>query len=475
VLENILERHFHYPEFRAGQREIIESVLSGRDTLAILPTGGGKSVCFQLPSYVYPDGLTLVVSPLLSLIEDQVMQIKARGERAVAKLTSQESADQKRDILERICHLRYLYLSPEQLAAPLVRERLKRVDIRLFVVDEAHCVSQWGHEFRPEYTKLHEARLALGNPPCLALTATAPEAVALDIIEHLRLKDAAIHRRSANRREIQFLVDEGTQADKDDRLRYWLDRLERPCVVYTATRRDAERVASLLKATYYHAGLESEDRQLIQQQFLNDEIDTMVCTSAFGMGVNKSNVRSVLHYTLPATIEAYMQEVGRAGRDGQPSSAVLLFTESDASIHQFLLDAQYMAAPGGGGLVGGLGAWGFGRSDRGLRVDGGGPAFGLLDSPFGKGWKAEWFMEWNRVRRTVRERELGRMIAYAKSSACRRAVLLRHFGEGEVAQERCCDRCGTFVVPEVRPTTHAAPLDWRARLEDVFFSGRISV
>ncbi|WP_114571007.1 RecQ family ATP-dependent DNA helicase [Exiguobacterium flavidum] len=475
MLEQLLERHFHYPDFRAGQREIIESVLSGRDTLAILPTGGGKSVCFQLPSYVYPDGLTLVVSPLLSLIEDQVMQIKARGERSVAKLTSQESADQKREVLDRINQLRYLYLSPEQLAAPLVRERLKKAEIRLFVVDEAHCVSQWGHEFRPEYTKLHEARIALGNPPCLALTATAPEAVAEDIIEHLRLKDAAIHRHSANRPEIQFLVDQSTQAEKDDRLRYWLVRLERPCVVYTATRKDAERVAALLKATHYHAGLEPEDRQLIQQQFLNDEIDTMVCTSAFGMGVNKSNVRSVLHYTLPATIEAYMQEVGRAGRDGRPSTAVLLFTENDASIHQFLLDAQYMADHAVRRVSRMIEEEGVGQVEKALQLDLKDPAYRLFASQVAQGLKAETIIEWNRVRRSVREKELGQMIAYAKSSSCRRAVLLRHFGEESVAQERCCDRCGTFVVPDARSTTQVTPLDWRTRLEEVFFSNSISV
>lgn len=342
MMEEVLKRVFRYGAFRDGQRQIVESVLAGHDTVAILPTGGGKSICYQLPSYLQPAGLTVIVSPLLSLIEDQIMQIKRRGERAVAKLTSLESRDQKEEILRHLNQLRYLYLSPEQLAAPQIQQRLAEIKINLFVVDEAHCISQWGHEFRTDYAKLGEIRQRLSNPTCLALTATATAQVEQDIIRGLALTQAKRIRHSVNRPEIQLIVEQTEPSKKDEVLSRRLETVNRPCVIYTTTRKEAERIASIVpQAAYYHAGLEPEDRQLIQQQFLHDEIDCLVCTSAFGMGVDKGNVRTVIHYTMPATIEAYMQEIGRAGRDGQPSTAVLLYAPGDQQLQQFLVDKQY--------------------------------------------------------------------------------------------------------------------------------------
>ncbi|ACB61269.1 ATP-dependent DNA helicase RecQ [Exiguobacterium sp. PvP048] len=477
MMEEVLKRVFRYGAFRDGQRQIVESVLAGHDTVAILPTGGGKSICYQLPSYLQPAGLTVIVSPLLSLIEDQIMQIKRRGERAVAKLTSLESRDQKEEILRHLNQLRYLYLSPEQLAAPQIQQRLAEIKINLFVVDEAHCISQWGHEFRTDYAKLGEIRQRLSNPTCLALTATATAQVEQDIIRGLALTQAKRIRHSVNRPEIQLIVEQTEPSKKDEVLSRRLETVNRPCVIYTTTRKEAERIASIVpQAAYYHAGLEPEDRQLIQQQFLHDEIDCLVCTSAFGMGVDKGNVRTVIHYTMPATIEAYMQEIGRAGRDGQPSTAVLLYAPGDQQLQQFLVDKQYASL-----------LWidqvtqyrGRGESfeaiEQRLHLDPDDPAYRLLKGQLTEGKTKSQIIEWQEERKKIRLRELMQMINYIQNMFCRRAFILEHFDERPVVQDRCCDNCGTITMDEPVVRTGFAQLDWKNRLEEVFFSSRPSV
>ncbi|MGX8177568.1 RecQ family ATP-dependent DNA helicase [Exiguobacterium artemiae] len=477
MMEDVLKKIFRYDQFRDGQREIIEAVLAGRDTVAILPTGGGKSICYQLPSYLQSDGLTLILSPLLSLIEDQVMQIKSRGERSVAKLTSLESREQKEQILRQVDQLRYLYLSPEQLAVPQIQRRLAEVKINLFVVDEAHCISQWGHEFRTDYAKLGPIRRGLGNPPCLALTATATRQVEHDIIAGLSLEQPERIRHSVNRPEIQFIVEHTDPSEKDAVLQTRLKTVNRPCVIYTTTRKEAERIAFFLPhAAYYHAGLEAEDRQLIQQQFLHDEIDCLVCTSAFGMGVNKGNVRTVIHYTMPATIEAYMQEVGRAGRDGQLSTAILLFSPGDQQLQHFLVDKQYASV-----------LWidqvarlrhqgeSFDAIERRLRLDPDEPAYRLLKSQLMEGKTQEDIIGWQEERKKIRLRELMQMINYIQNTSCRRAFILQHFGEPPIIQDRCCDNCGTLTTDAPLIETETEQLDWKRRLEEVFFSSRHSV
>ncbi|MCY1690656.1 RecQ family ATP-dependent DNA helicase [Exiguobacterium sp. SL14] len=430
-MEALLHRHFGYEVFRPGQRPIIESILNGHDTLAILPTGGGKSVCYQFPSYVQGEGLTLILSPLLSLIEDQVMQIKRQGERSVAKLTSVETRDEKEQILSVLEHLRYLYLSPEQLALPQIRARLKQVNIALFVVDEAHCISQWGHEFRPEYTRLGQIRQELGFPPCLALTATATHAVEEDIRTQLRMRDPKVIRRSINRPELQYVVDRVDRDEKDAVLQRWMARIVRPCVIYTTTRKEAERVAGIIEgATYYHAGLTIEDRQLVQQQFLHDEIDCLVCTSAFGMGVDKGNVRTVIHHTMPATLEAYMQEVGRAGRDGKEATAILLYLAQDEQLQTYLIDTQYAPALWVDQLQEGMHRGeSYAKIESRLRLNPEDPAYRLLKSQLENGWSKERIIQWQMERKQLKRQEVKHMMDYIHWNECRRTMLLHHFDE----------------------------------------------
>jgi len=477
MMEEVLKRIFRYDAFRDGQRPIVESVLDGHDTVAILPTGGGKSICYQLPSYLQTPGLTLIVSPLLSLIEDQVMQIKRRGERSVAKLTSLESRDQKEHILRHLNQLRYLYLSPEQLAVPQIQQRLADIKINLFVVDEAHCISQWGHEFRTEYAKLGSIRKQLGNPTCLALTATATNQVEQDIIQGLALTQPNRIRHSVNRPEIQLIVEQTEQSEKDTVLKRQLKTTNRPCVIYTTTRKEAERIATFVpQAAYYHAGLEPEDRQLIQQQFLHDEIDCLVCTSAFGMGVDKGNVRTVIHYTMPATIEAYMQEIGRAGRDGQPSTAVLLYAPGDQQLQQFLVDKQYASLLWVDQVTQSRGQGeSFESIEQRLNLEPDDPAYRLLKSQLMEGKTKSQIIEWQEDRKKIRLRELMQMINYIQNTFCRRAFILEHFGEKPVVQDRCCDNCGTLTVDEPVIQVDVNQLDWKRRLEEVFFSSRPSV
>ncbi|OGX77945.1 recombinase RecQ, partial [Exiguobacterium sp. SH31] len=342
LYEKTLKRVFGHETFRPGQRDVIEAVAEGQDVLAIMPTGAGKSLTFQLPSYLKNEGLTIIVSPLLSLIEDQMLHIRERGERGVARLTSMETLEEKQDILNHLKRYRFLYLSPEQLAVPHVTRALARTPIQMLVIDEAHCISQWGHEFRPEYARLGELRKQLGSPQCMAVTATAPENVKRDIIEKLALFSPSQFVHSANRPEIRLIVERLETERKMPRLIELVREVPTPAVIYTATRREAEALALQLDdALFYHGGMSTEDRRLVQSQFLRDEVAIMVCTSAFGMGVNKDNVRSVIHFQLPATLEAYMQEIGRAGRDGEPAFAVLLYAEGDERIQQFLIDQQY--------------------------------------------------------------------------------------------------------------------------------------
>lgn len=476
-MEDTLKHYFGYDTFRPGQREIVEAVLKRKDTLAILPTGGGKSVCYQFPSYMQSQGLTLILSPLLSLIEDQVMQIKRRGERSVAKLTSVETREEKEQILSQLEHLRYLYLSPEQLALPQIRGRLKQVNVSLFVVDEAHCISQWGHEFRPEYANLGQVRRELGNPTCLALTATATRRVEQDIRERLHLSDPKVVRRSVNRPEIQYIVDRVERHEKDATLLQWMTRIIRPCVIYTTTRKEAERLAGFIEgATYYHAGLTVEDRQLIQQQFLQDEIDCLVCTSAFGMGVDKGNVRTVIHYMMPATLEAYMQEVGRAGRDGNAATAILLYAAQDEQLQTYLIDTQYAPALWMDQLKQGMERGeSYAKMESRLRLNPDDPAYRLLKSQLERGWTKEQILEWQSERKQVKWQEVNHMMKYIHQHECRRSILLRHFDEVPIVQPRCCDVCGTIEWEQPTVIKGLQVMEWKKRLEQVFFSSPDSV
>ncbi|MDP4524895.1 RecQ family ATP-dependent DNA helicase [Bacillus halotolerans] len=348
-LQQALYQFFGFHSFKKGQEDIIRSVLSGKDTIAMLPTGGGKSLCYQLPGYML-DGMILIVSPLLSLMEDQVQQLKARGEKRAAALNSMLGRQERHFVLEHIHRYKFLYLSPEALQSSYVLEKLKSVPISLFVIDEAHCISEWGHDFRPDYSKLGQLRKQLGHPPVLALTATATKDTLHDVMNLLDLQHAEQHLNSVNRPNIALKVENTADtAEKIDRVVQLVENLQGPGIVYCPTRKWAEELAEEIKnktssrVDYYHGGMDSGDRMLIQQQFINNQLDVICCTNAFGMGVDKSDIKYVIHFYLPQTAEAFMQEIGRAGRDGKPSVSILLRAPGDFELQEQIIQMESLA------------------------------------------------------------------------------------------------------------------------------------
>ncbi len=337
-----LKSVFGYDAFRPLQQEIIEATLSGQDTFALLPTGGGKSLCFQLPALM-GEGLTLVVSPLIALMKDQVSQLEAAGVEATF-LNSSLGVKETKARLAGLHQGRYrlLYAAPERLMLDHWKENLLAWNVTRIAIDEAHCISEWGHDFRPEYRQIAKLRGLLPEIPVMALTATATERVRKDIIQHLHLKDPAVFVASFNRPNLSYRV-----IAKDQPIRQLIEFIrKRPMdsgIVYCATRATADRVAESLSergfpALPYHAGLTNTERAQNQELFIRDETRIVCATIAFGMGINKPNVRWVIHHDLPKNIEGYYQETGRAGRDGLPADCLLLFSAGDAAKQTHFID-----------------------------------------------------------------------------------------------------------------------------------------
>ena len=336
----LLKRYWGFDSFRPIQDEIIYSVLNGQDTLALMPTGGGKSLCFQLPALAM-EGICIVISPLIALMKDQVENLKEKGISAVAIYAGM--GKREIDILLDNCiygNIKFLYLSPERLLSDLVRVRISYMNVNLFAVDEAHCVSQWGYDFRPPYLKIHELREIHPKVPILALTATATQRVRTDIAEKLQLTQPKIFVKSFARKNISYVV--LTDEDKYKRLIKIIKNVKGSGLVYVRNRRETTEVAYFLQrngieADFYHAGIEREERFSKQASWKENKIQVMVATNAFGMGIDKPDVRFVVHLDLPESLEAYYQEAGRAGRDGKKSYGVLLANKSD----QLALEAKY--------------------------------------------------------------------------------------------------------------------------------------
>ena len=314
-LNQLLLDKFGYSSFRPGQKEAIQSVLSGRDTLVMLPTGTGKSLCYQLPAYS-TDGLILIVSPLLSLMQDQVENLKLMGEKRVVALNSLTPYSERNRIFKRMNQYRYIYTSPEMLQNNEVMKHLKQIKISLFVIDEAHCISHWGTDFRPDYLSLANIRKQLNNPITMALTATATAQVRDEIIQFLDLdkRETAQIIQSVDRPEIKFIV-EHCKGDKLDKIIHYVKSIQGAGVIYFMSKKLADDVARILRNEYrinaesYHSDIDGDDKIKIQQQFLNNEIQVICATSAFGMGFDKKDIRYVIHYHLPDSPEMYLQEV----------------------------------------------------------------------------------------------------------------------------------------------------------------------
>ena len=337
-VEQLLEQHFGFSMFKPGQREVIEHLLAGRSAAAVFPTGGGKSLCYQLPA-LQLEGVTLVVSPLIALMKDQIDALATRG-IAAARLDSTLSLDEYRDVMDRVRSgaLRLLYVAPERFNNERFRDAIQRVRVSLFAVDEAHCISEWGHNFRPDYLKLADFAKQCGAERTFALTATATDAVLDDICEQFEVAPECAVRTGFYRPNLTLLT---TPVAADDRDRMLADRLrERPAgsaIVYVTLQRTAEEVAQRLSAAgfaarHYHAGMKNEERAATQDWFLASDSGIVVATIAFGMGIDKPNIRYVYHYNPPKSLENYSQEIGRAGRDDEPSTCELLLATGDLNV-----------------------------------------------------------------------------------------------------------------------------------------------
>jgi ATP-dependent DNA helicase RecQ len=388
----VLKQYFGFDSFRPLQEEIMRDSLAGKDVFALLPTGGGKSLCFQLPALVRP-GLTVVVSPLIALMKDQVDAMQASGVSATF-LNSSLSPDEARSRLRGLHNGEYrlLYVAPERLMLSGFLADLQRWNVALIAVDEAHCISEWGHDFRPEYRQLAQLRDLFPNVPFMALTATATDRVREDIVKHLKLHEPGRYVASFNRPNLTYRVIPKSGA-YEQTLEFLRARPQDSGIIYCQSRKGAESVAANLnedgvKAAPYHAGLEKDERAKNQELFIRDEVRVICATIAFGMGINKPNVRFVIHYDLPKNIEGYYQETGRAGRDGLPSECLLLFSAGDVVKQQKFLEEK------------------------------------------------------PEPERTVAREQLQQMVHYAEIAACRRAALLDYFSE-EFPEANCggCDNC----------------------------------
>lgn len=331
-VQDILKKYWGYDEFRPLQKEIIESVLSGKDTLATLPTGGGKSICFQVPSLA-GEGICIVISPLIALMKDQVENLKKRDIPALLIHSGMKKADVIQT-LKNAAHdyFKFLYVSPERLETSLFREYLPGLNVNLIAVDEAHCISQWGYDFRPSYLKITDLREELPDVPVLALTASATEEVQADIIQKLNFKGANIFRQSFERKNLSYSVFKSDS--KPAKLVEILGKVQGTAIVYCKSRKRTKEIKDLLQkhgilSTNYHAGLKQEERDRQQKDWIENKVRVMACTNAFGMGIDKPDVRLVVHIDVPDCLENYYQEAGRAGRDGKKSYAVLLYDERD--------------------------------------------------------------------------------------------------------------------------------------------------
>jgi ATP-dependent DNA helicase RecQ len=342
-LKKLLKHHWGYDTFRPGQEKAIGAVMQGKSSVVIMPTGGGKSLCFQLPALAL-EGVTIVISPLIALMKDQVDSLIKIGTPATfinSSISLSETSSRLEDVKSGVYKL--LYIAPERFYNKEFTQALKELKVALFAIDEAHCISQWGHDFRPSYIKLGEVINRLGNPPVMALTATATPEVKEDIIKQLGLNNPELIITGFARPNLQFGIIHANEARKPQ---FVLDAVtsvpEGIGIVYVGTRQRVDNLTQYLiendiEALSYHAGIDTEDRKWIQQSFMNNKARVIVATNAFGLGIDKSDVRFVIHYDMPGTIEAYYQEAGRAGRDGKPSFCLLLYNSRDRALHEFFI------------------------------------------------------------------------------------------------------------------------------------------
>jgi DNA topoisomerase-3 len=462
MLLEILHSRFGYSEFRPRQEAVCEAVAGGRDALVVMPTGAGKSLCYQVPGLMR-GGTTLVISPLVALIEDQVARLLSRGVRA-GRIHSGRAREESRETFRAYLQgqLEFLFIAPERLAVPGFAEMLKQHPPTLIAVDEAHCISHWGHDFRPDYRLVGERLEGLKNTPVVALTATATPLVQKDICVQLRLRDPELFIHGFRRENLAIEVVDALPSERAERIAARLaDPARRPAIVYAPTRKKAEELArglaGKIRATAYHAGMSPADREDVQLAFLNGTNDVIVATVAFGMGIDKANVRTVVHAALPGSLESYYQEIGRGGRDGLPSKAILFHGFSDRKTHEFfmdrdqpdaaILDQVRAAVPETGSVafdelraaVRGVEPDVFEKAVEKLWAHGG------VKIEAGE-WISRGHSEWRKPYADLRKHrmaQLDSMQAFTEGGGCRMTALIRHFGDHTDSDRTCgiCDRC----------------------------------
>ncbi len=483
-LDRGLSELFGFDQFRQGQREVASSLMESMDVLAVMPTGAGKSLCYQLPGCLV-DGLAVVVSPLIALMKDQVDALREKGIPAYfinSTLGWHEQQARLRAIEEGECKL--IFVAPERFRNEAFLETIEQVEIGLLAIDEAHCISQWGHDFRPDYLELGEIRELLGSPPTIALTATATPEVQADILKQLGMEEARVIVSGFDRPNLYFeVVHVRSDEDKYSRLERMLSNYRgESVVVYCATRRQVEEVRARLKhmghlVASYHGGLSDKQRETVQDAFMAGDVPVLVATNAFGMGVDKSDVRAIVHFNVPGSLEAYYQEAGRAGRDGEFAHCLLFYHPNDRGVHEFFIETSFPTPDAVMSVWTELRRYGVGthsigpqqiadninKSSRGPRVHNAAVEASLRllkqASHVDYGWRDgfPWVsvldhsrqrdlrIDWDHVvlRREIAQRQLDDMMHYSVSEACRQVVLLRHFNADSGFGNGCdnCDRC----------------------------------
>jgi DNA topoisomerase-3 len=459
-LEQLLHSGFGFASFRASQEAVCRAVVEGKDVLLVMPTGSGKSLCYQLPA-IARGGTALVISPLIALMDDQAEKLKQRGFAVERIHSGRDRADSRQACIDYLNgRLQFLFIAPERLRVSGFPEMLAKRRPSLVAIDEAHCISQWGHDFRPDYRMLRQYLPSLRPAPVIALTATATPVVQNDIVEQLGLERPAHFIQGFRRDNLAVeVVETPTSARADLTLELLLEDARRPAIVYAPTRAQATSLAAELGAHFpcgaYHAGLDSERRQRVQQEFLEGRIEVMVATIAFGMGIDKPDVRTVIHTALPGSLEAYYQEIGRAGRDGLPSRTILMHSYADRRTHDFFFERDYPDVSVLDGIFGRLRAEPVEKAalQKFLRIDAdafdkaleklwihGGAVVDFAEnvSRGQEGWRELYIAQSEQ-----KKQQIDLVLRFAESSECRMAALVRHFGDLADSRNACgiCDFC----------------------------------
>ena len=465
-ISQILQDKYGFDDLKPGQEAVLKLLNEGKNTLAVLPTGAGKTLIYQMYGFTHP-GSVVIISPLLSLIQDQINRLRLIGEKSILEISSRVNHHFLQQQLKNLNQYKFIFTSPESIQKPEVRKALQNVQLALMVIDEAHCIPQWGESFRPDYLRIGEVREQLNKPLTLMLTATASSKTRKSIVSHLNIKHYEEYVASVDRPNIflDFLEFE-SRKEKVDELIQLVETLPGSGVIYFSSKKIANQVSEMLNiktsksVAAYHAGLDNDTRYKIQNQFLHDDIDVICATSAFGMGIDKNNIRFVIHFHMPGNIESYVQEIGRAGRDGLPSVAILLYQNGDEAIPSILND---VSIPNAGDLE-------FYAKTGNLDEQ----MAGLVHYYEEYGLNQQQIQHLFELQKQTSQIQVNTMLNLIKTTDCHRAKLMVYFDENKpLHNEKCCGSITDFSVlnlPEQSENNQELQLiDWQTKLAKMFF------